>query len=46
MFTAGIPPGLLLAALFMLTIILWCSLDHSIAGERGASRPGWRGARG
>jgi hypothetical protein len=39
MFTAGIPPGLLLAALFMLTIILWCSLDHSIAGKRVGLAP-------
>lgn len=39
LFTAGILPGLLLSALFMLTIIVWCSFDHSIAGKRGRLAP-------
>lgn len=39
LFTAGILPGLLLAALFMLTIVIWCSLDHSIAGKRVGLAP-------
>ena len=45
LFTAGILPGLLLAALFMLVIILWCSIDHSIAGKRMGLAP-WSVRRG
>jgi C4-dicarboxylate transporter, DctM subunit len=33
LFTAGVLPGLLLAALFMGVIVLWCSFDASIAGR-------------
>lgn len=39
LFTAGILPGLLLSALFMLIIIVWCSLDHTIAGKREKMAP-------
>ncbi len=39
LFTAGILPGLLLSALFMLVIVLWCSLDHTIAGKREKMAP-------
>lgn len=39
LFTAGILPGLLLAAFFMLIIIVWCSLDHTIAGKREKMAP-------
>ncbi|MFN3844335.1 MAG: TRAP transporter large permease [Paracoccaceae bacterium] len=39
LFTAGIVPGLMLASLFMLTIILWCSFDHTIAGKRMGLAP-------
>lgn len=39
LFTAGILPGLILAALFMLAIIIWCSIDHSIAGPREPLAP-------
>ncbi|TVP74065.1 MAG: TRAP transporter large permease [Rhodobacteraceae bacterium] len=39
LFTAGILPGLMLASLFMLTIILWCSFDHTIAGKRMGLAP-------
>jgi tripartite ATP-independent transporter DctM subunit len=39
LFTAGILPGLMLASMFMLTIILWSSLDHSIAGKRVGLAP-------
>jgi tripartite ATP-independent transporter DctM subunit len=39
LFTAGILPGLMLAAMFMLTIIVWCSFDHSIAGKRVGLAP-------
>jgi C4-dicarboxylate transporter DctM subunit len=45
LFTAGILPGLMLAALFMLTIIVWCSFDHSIAGKRVGLAP-WSVRRG
>ncbi len=33
LFTAGIVPGLMLAAMFMITIIVWSVLDKSIAGK-------------
>jgi len=39
LFTAGILPGLLLAAFFMATIIIWSTLDTSIAGKREALAP-------
>lgn len=39
LFTAGILPGLLLAAMFMITIVIWCSFDHSIAGKRMGLAP-------
>lgn len=39
LFTAGILPGLLLAGFFMLIIIVWCSLDHTIAGKREKMAP-------
>jgi C4-dicarboxylate transporter, DctM subunit len=46
LFTAGILPGLMLASMFMLTIILWSSLDHSIAGKRVGLAPWPCAARG
>ncbi len=39
LFTAGILPGLILSAFFMLIIIVWCALDHSIAGKRVGLAP-------
>lgn len=39
LFTAGIVPGLLLAAFFMITIIVWSTLDTSIAGKREPLAP-------
>jgi tripartite ATP-independent transporter DctM subunit len=39
LFTAGILPGLMLAAMFMLTIIVWSTFDHSIAGKRVGLAP-------
>ena len=39
LFTAGILPGLILAALFMGIIAIWAALDPSIAGPRGALGP-------
>lgn len=39
LFTAGIVPGLLLAASFMVAIVLWSVIDPSIAGKREAMAP-------
>lgn len=39
LFTAGILPGLILAAFFMLLIVIWSVIDPSIAGPRGALAP-------
>lgn len=39
LFTAGVVPGLMLAAFFMITIIVWSTLDTSIAGKREPLAP-------
>jgi tripartite ATP-independent transporter DctM subunit len=39
LFTAGIVPGLMLAAFFMATIVVWSTLDVSIAGRREPLAP-------
>lgn len=39
LFTAGILPGLLLASMFMLTIIVFCTIDPTIAGKRMGLAP-------
>ena len=40
LFLAGIAPGLLIAALFMVTIIVWCRLNPSLAPKGQAAN--WR----